>query len=64
MTSQPVKEPTFCEPPGADLYAVVVWGELERDQLLPDLAVFIPIPLSKHELRSHPRQLDLRQNSS
>ena len=33
----PVKVNTFCEPPDADPQAGVVWGELEKDQLLPDL---------------------------
>ena len=32
---------TFHEPPGADPHAVVVWGELEKSQPLPDLGAFI-----------------------
>ena len=33
-----MKVKTFCEPPGADPQAVVVWGGLEKNQPLPDLA--------------------------
>ena len=32
-----MKVKTFCEPPGADPQAVVVWGGLEKNQPLPDL---------------------------
>ncbi len=32
-----MKVKTFCEPPGADPQAVVVWGGLEKNQPLPDV---------------------------